>query len=128
MSTVLVIDDDPLIAKLITHKLTRLGFDVHSASDGRAGIEAARRIRPDLMLVDWMMPEMTGLEFCRAIRSSDLASTPIILLTARAQVTDMTDGMDAGATAYITKPFSPRELAQQVTALLATDARPADAT
>lgn len=118
MSTLLVVDDDPLITDLITFKLAPLGHEIHTACDGDAGITAAHQVHPDLVLVDWMMPTMTGVEFCRRMRTSDLAGIPIILLTAKGGSSEVAEGLEAGATAYIKKPFNPRELVEQVTELL----------
>lgn len=121
MSTVLVVDDDPLIADLVVYKLTQAGHQTHTAPDGETGIRLAHQIRPDLMVVDWMMPSMTGIEFCRRIRHSDLADLagrPIILLTAKMGNAEIAAGLEAGATAYVAKPFNPKDLVQRVSQLL----------
>jgi DNA-binding response OmpR family regulator len=121
MTRVLVVDDDPVIADLVAFRLTRLGLDVSVETDGQAGLAAARELRPDLIVLDWMMPRMNGLEMCAALRSDPdeaLARTPVLLLTAKAQEPDLERGFAAGATDYIVKPFSPRELATRVTAAL----------
>jgi DNA-binding response OmpR family regulator len=121
MTRVLVVDDDPVIADLVAFRLTRLGLDVSVETDGQAGLAAARELRPDLVVLDWMMPRMNGLEMCAALRADpdqDLARTPVLLLTAKAQEPDLERGFAAGATDYIVKPFSPRELATRVTAAL----------
>ena len=121
MSHVLVVDDDPVIADLVAFRLGRLGLQVSVERDGEAGLAAARQLRPDLVVLDWMMPRMNGLEVCRALREdadADLARTPVLLLTAKAQEPDLERGFAAGATDYIVKPFSPRELATRVTAAL----------
>ena len=121
MTRVLVVDDDPVIADLVAFRLTRLGLDVSVETDGQAGLAAARALRPDLVVLDWMMPRMNGLEVCQALRSDtdpQLARTPVLLLTAKAQEPDLERGFAAGATDYIVKPFSPRELATRVTAAL----------
>ena len=121
MTRVLVVDDDPVIADLVAFRLTRLGLDVSVETDGQAGLAAARELRPDLVVLDWMMPRMNGLEVCAALRSDadpTLARTPVLLLTAKAQEPDLERGFAAGATDYIVKPFSPRELATRVTAAL----------
>jgi DNA-binding response OmpR family regulator len=121
MTRVLVVDDDPVIADLVAFRLTRLGLDVSVETDGQAGLAAARELRPDLVVLDWMMPRMNGLEMCAALRADPdqaLARTPVLLLTAKAQEPDLERGFAAGATDYIVKPFSPRELASRVTAAL----------
>ena len=121
MTRVLVVDDDPVIADLVSFRLTRLGLDVSVETDGQAGLAAARELRPDLVVLDWMMPRMNGLEMCAALRADpdrSLARTPVLLLTAKAQEPDLERGFAAGATDYIVKPFSPRELATRVTAAL----------
>ncbi len=121
MTRVLVVDDDPVIADLVAFRLTRLGLDVSVETDGQAGLAAARQLHPDLVVLDWMMPRMNGLEMCAALRADpdeQLARTPVLLLTAKAQEPDLERGFAAGATDYIVKPFSPRELATRVTAAL----------
>ena len=121
MTRVLVVDDDPVIADLVAFRLTRLGLEVSVETDGQAGLAAARQLRPDLVVLDWMMPRMNGLEMCAALRADPdqaLARTPVLLLTAKAQEPDLERGFAAGATDYIVKPFSPRELATRVTAAL----------
>ena len=128
MTRVLVVDDDPVIADLVAFRLTRLGLDVSVETDGQAGLAAARELRPDLVVLDWMMPRMNGLEMCAALRADAdeaLARTPVLLLTAKAQEPDLERGFAAGATDYIVKPFSPRELASRVTAALPPGSVPA---
>jgi two-component system phosphate regulon response regulator PhoB len=121
MPHVLVVDDDPVIADLVAFRLGRLGLTVAVESDGEAGLAAARLLHPDLVVLDWMMPRMNGLEFCQALRSDTdphLARTPVLLLTAKAQEPDLERGFAAGATDFVTKPFSTRELVSRVTAAL----------
>lgn len=119
MARILVADDDVDIRELVEFKLATLGHDVVAVADGAAAIEACRADRPDLAVLDVMMPGVSGLEAIRAIRSEPaLADLPVILLTARAQESDVETGFDSGADDYITKPFSPRELASRVQALL----------
>jgi len=96
-----------------------LGHEVLIERDGEGGLAAARQEMPDLVVLDWMMPRMTGLEVCLAVRSDPgLERMPIILLTAKAQEADVQRGFAAGADDYLVKPFSPRELASRVEALL----------
>jgi len=121
MTHVLVVDDDPVIADLVAFRLGRLGVDISVESDGEAGLAAARELRPDLVVLDWMMPRMNGLEVCSALRADpdpDLARTPVLLLTAKAQEPDLERGFAAGATDFVAKPFSTRELISRVTAAL----------
>ena len=121
MTHVLVVDDDPAISSLVAFKIGRLGARVSVESDGEAGLAAARQLRPDLVVLDWMMPRMNGLEVCTALRADRdpaVAAVPIILLTAKAQETDIERGFVAGATDYMVKPFSPRELVSRVPAAL----------
>lgn len=120
MARILVADDDEDIRMLVVMRLQHSGHDVAQAGDGAAAVESCRQDAPDLVVLDLMMPGMNGLDACRTIRSDPaLASTPVILLTARAQSSDVEAGLAAGADDYITKPFSPRDLAERVDALLA---------
>ena len=121
MPHVLVVDDDPVGADLVAFRLQRLGLEVTVESDGESGLAAARRLRPDLVVLDWLMPRMDGLEVCRALRADAdpaLARTPVLLLTAKSQDPDLERGFAAGATDFIAKPFSTRELVSRVTAAL----------
>ena len=120
MARILVADDDVDIRELVEFKLSTLGHDIVAVADGAAAVEACQANRPDLAVLDVMMPGVSGLEAIRAIRADPrLADLPVILLTARAQESDVETGFDSGADDYITKPFSPRELASRVEALLA---------
>ena len=120
MARILVADDDVDIRELVEFKLSTLGHDVVAVSDGQAAIDACQAQRPDLAVLDVMMPGVSGLDAVRAIRADPaLAGLPVILLTARAQESDVETGFDVGADDYVTKPFSPRELASRVQALLA---------
>jgi DNA-binding response OmpR family regulator len=121
MPHVLVVDDDPVVADLVAFRLQRLGLEVTVEADGERGLAAARRLRPDLVVLDWLMPRMDGLEVCRALRADAdpaLARTPVLLLTAKSQDPDLERGFAAGATDFIAKPFSTRELVSRVTAAL----------
>jgi DNA-binding response OmpR family regulator len=125
MKTVLVVDDDPDIRELITWKLTQAGYSTVAVGDGEAALAAAKTggtdgQPPDLILVDWMMPKMTGIEVCRALRDDPATDgIPIILLTAKAQEAEVERGFAAGVDDYIVKPFSPREMLGRVQAVLA---------
>ncbi|HUF32025.1 MAG TPA: response regulator [Acidimicrobiales bacterium] len=117
--SVLVVDDDPVILKLLEVNFEMEGFEVLTAADGEEGLAVARSSRPDVIVSDVMMPKMNGLELVAALKAdADTASIPVILLSARAQVSDLRDGSDAGADDYITKPFEPLELIERVEALL----------
>ena len=121
---VLVVDDDRDICGVVAFKLASLGFEVLIEHDGEAGLAAARIERPGLIVLDWMMPRLTGIEVCLAIRADPtLESTPVILLTAKAQEADVARGFSAGVNDYLVKPFSPRELAGRVQSLLARPTR-----
>jgi two-component system response regulator MtrA len=120
VARILVADDDVDIRELVEFKLSTLGHEVVAVADGAAAVDACRAQRPDLAVLDVMMPGVSGLEAIRVIRADPgLADLPVILLTARAQESDVETGFDSGADDYITKPFSPRELASRVEALLA---------
>ena len=125
MKSVLVIDDDADIRELITWKLNNAGYATVAACDGEAGLAAATAgdaegRSPDLILVDWMMPKMTGIEVCRTLRANPVtARIPIILLTAKAQEAEVERGFAAGVDDYIVKPFSPREMLSRIQAVLA---------
>ena len=119
MSTVLLVEDDPDIRHLVSTKLSRGGFAVLEAADGRTALDLARHTPPDLVLLDVRMPYKSGLEVCRELRDCPgTAAVPIIMLTARAQRQDIEQAYAAGATDYVVKPFSPRDLLEQVEAAL----------
>ncbi len=119
MGSILVVEDDPDVSALIEHRLRAAGHSVTVEVDGEAGLAAARSAPHDLIMLDWMMPRRTGLEVCVELRSDPtFASTKILMLTARAQEIDVERALAAGASAYVTKPFSPRELAARVDALM----------
>jgi two-component system, OmpR family, phosphate regulon response regulator PhoB len=112
----LVVEDRPEIRELIRMTLEFEPYEVHMAGDGVSGLEAARRLRPDLMLLDVMMPgELDGLAVCRAVRADPaLAGTRVVMLSAKGQQGDTAAGLAAGADLYLIKPFSPIELLQKV--------------
>ena len=116
---VLIVEDERPIREMIAFGLRRAGFEVREAEDCRsARLQLADR-RPDVLLVDWMLPDMSGLELTRALkRDRDTRELPIILLTARAEESDRVAGLEGGADDYITKPFSPRELVARINAVL----------
>ena len=119
MRTVLVVDDDADIRDLIAWKLAQAGYGVLTEADGEAGLVTAAGLSetgvlgscPDLVLLDWTMPKMSGIDVCRVLRADPVtADIPIILLTAKAQESEVERGFAAGADDYIVKPFSPREM------------------
>ncbi|MBP6177475.1 MAG: response regulator transcription factor [Anaerolineales bacterium] len=113
---ILLIDDEPEIVEISRDYFKAAGYDVVSANNGVNGLQTARREKPDLIVLDLMMPEMDGLEFCRTIRRE--SDVPIIMLTARVEETDKLIGLEIGADDYITKPFSPRELVARARVVL----------
>ena len=114
--TVMVVDDEERLVRLVSTYLEQEGFRVVSARNGREALFTARREKPDLIVLDVMMPEMDGLEFLRLHRKD--RETPVIMLTARVDETDRVLGLEMGADDYVTKPFSPRELTARVRAVL----------
>jgi DNA-binding response OmpR family regulator len=120
-TTILVVDDDPVIQKLLSVNFEMEGYVVRTASDGVEGLEAVEAEVPDLILLDVMMPRMDGLEVVRRLKADGAtAAIPVILLSAKAQAADISDGLDAGADDYITKPFDPLELLDKVADLIGT--------
>lgn len=112
---VLVADDEPNIVISLEYLLKREGYTVFVAKDGQEALEVIARELPDLVLLDVMMPRKSGLEVCQAVRSTEaLQTTKILMLTAKGRDTDVAKGMALGADAYMTKPFSTRELVQKV--------------
>ncbi len=116
---ILVVDDEPDVVELVEFNLKSAGFAVTSAENGREALTTAQSTRPDLIVLDVMLPEMDGLEVCKLLRRDPVtAATPIIMLTARAEEVDRVLGLELGADDYLTKPFSPRELVLRVKGLL----------
>ena len=115
-SKILLVDDEPKVCELIKAYLVKDGYDVVIATDGKSAIDQAQRHKPDLILLDLNLPELDGLEVCRTIRKQ--SNVPIIMLTARDEEVDKIVGLEMGADDYVTKPFSPRELAARVSAVL----------
>ena len=114
--TIAVIEDEATIAQAISARLAREGFTVQTAGDGPAGVDLCKRIGPDLVVLDLMLPGLDGLEVCRRIQAD--RPTPVLMLTARDSETDMLVGLGVGADDYMTKPFSVRELVARVHAIL----------
>jgi two-component system phosphate regulon response regulator PhoB len=116
---ILVVEDERPIREMIAFGLRRAGFEVREAPDARTGRAEVANRRPDLLLVDWMLPDTSGLEFTRALkRDRETSELPVIMLTARAEEGDKVAGLEGGADDYITKPFSPRELLARINAVL----------
>lgn len=116
---ILLVEDDPSLIELVRYNLEAADFDVAVEMDGGGGLMAIRERDFDLVILDWMMPNMSGIEVVRQIRRmNDKRATPVIMLTARGEETDKIRGLDAGADDYVVKPFSPAELVSRVRALL----------
>lgn len=115
--TILVVEDEMSIATLLKYNLEKAGFNVLLAHDGKKGLELALNQKPDLIVLDLMLPELDGMEVCKELRSSRM-NTPIIMLTARDDEFDKVLGLELGADDYMTKPFSPREVIARVKAVL----------
>jgi len=113
---ILIVDDEPQIVEICSDYLKAAGYETVTASNGAQGLSLARHEKPDLIVLDLMMPEMDGLDVCREIRRE--SNVPIIMLTARVEETDKLIGLELGADDYITKPFSPRELVARVRVVL----------
>lgn len=114
-----VIDDEPDIGELLKYNLEQEGYQVELISEGERALERLRLQRPDLVILDLMLPGVSGMELCRQMRkSSDFENMPIIMLTAKSSETDKIVGLEIGADDYITKPFSPREVVARVKAVL----------
>ena len=116
-SRILLMEDDPKLARFLQLELSSEGYEVLLAYDGLTGLTIAREETPDLILLDWMMPGLTGVEVCRRLRATG-CKIPIVLLTAKDDVTDRVAGLDAGADDYVVKPFSIEELLARVRAHL----------
>jgi DNA-binding response OmpR family regulator len=118
-STVLIVDDETDVVDLLRYKLHGAGYDVLVSADGLEALAAARDRRPDLIVLDLMLPQMSGEEVCRRLKADpDTAAIPVLMLTAKAQPAERVSGLEIGADDYITKPFSPRELVLRVNAVL----------
>lgn len=126
MQTVLVIEDEEDIADLVAFNLGRGGYEVENASDGLRGLEAAKSLLPDLIVLDLMLPGMDGISLFKELkREAATRSIPVIMLTARGQTEDRIRGLEVGADDYMTKPFSPKELVLRVASVLKRAGQPA---
>lgn len=116
---VLIVEDEAALVAMIRYNLEKEGFQCEEASDGPEAMIRIREDSPDLVLLDWMLPQLSGIEICRQLRRNpDTRNLPIIMLTARAEESDRVRGLDAGADDYIAKPFSPTELMARIRAVL----------
>jgi len=113
---ILVVDDEPAVTDLLAYNFRKAHYDVLTAADGRLALRLAQEAKPDLILLDLMIPEVDGLDVCRELRKS--SSVPIIMITARGEEVDRVVGLEIGADDYVTKPFSVRELMARVKAVL----------
>jgi DNA-binding response OmpR family regulator len=119
MSKVLVVDDEPFILMMIEDKLKRAGYQVITSRSSRGIIDVVRKERPDLIILDWMMPGLSGIDVCTMLKSdSALSGIPVFMLTAKGQEDDEKAGLRCGVDRYITKPFSPKLLLEMVDELL----------
>jgi|SRR3972149_5404586 len=119
MKHILIIEDDPDIVELVRYNLSKEGYQVAAVGDGVAGLEKIRKSQPDLLVLDLMLPKLSGMEVCKEIRRDQaLKQLPILMLTARGEEMDRVIGLEVGADDYVTKPFSPRELVARIRALL----------
>jgi two-component system alkaline phosphatase synthesis response regulator PhoP len=116
MTKILIVDDEPSIVNVVSAYLKPEGYEVYTASDGTAGLKAARAFKPDLVILDVMLPGMDGIELLSRLRRE--SEVYVILLTARTEETDKIVGLSVGADDYVTKPFSPRELVARVKSAL----------
>ena len=117
--SILVVDDEPDVVDLVRYHLNRAGFDVLTALTGPTGLAKATESRPDAIVLDIMLPQMTGIEVCRALRKNNQTSDiPILILSAKAEASERIAGLELGVDDYITKPFSPRELVLRIQNLL----------
>ncbi len=118
-SRILIVEDDPSLVELLRYNLENEGFDVAVARDGEAGLEAVDADTPDLVVLDWMLPNVSGIEICRQLRQrSETRGMPVIMLTAKGEENDRIRGLETGADDYIVKPFSPAELTARIKAVL----------
>ena len=121
MTRVLIADDEPHIRKLVSFALGNHGFEVLEATDGGEAVDMAAAEQPDLILLDVMMPVMTGYDALRRLKADpSTADIPVVMLSAKSQKTEVAEGMDCGAREYICKPFTPKDLVQRVGEILGT--------
>jgi two-component system alkaline phosphatase synthesis response regulator PhoP len=112
--TVLVVEDEPHIRRVLEYNLKLDGFKVYLAEDGATGLRLAGECRPDVILLDWLMPEMSGLQVLTELRNDDAGDIPVFMLTAKGMLNDVTHAFEMGADDYITKPFDPVRLGKTI--------------
>ena len=116
---ILVIEDEASLVELLRYNLEKEGYRVSAANDGEEGLAMLNEHKPDLLVLDWMLPHVSGIEICRQIRrKSELRDLPVIMLTARGEEADRVRGLEVGADDYVTKPFSPSELIARIRAVM----------
>ena len=119
MAKILIVEDEPALVTMLRYNLRKAGFDVDDAGDGEEALLKVEESIPSLILLDWMLPRLSGLEVCRRLRrKAETRDVPVILVTARGEEADRVRGLDTGADDYVTKPFSPAELLARIRALL----------
>lgn len=115
MSKVIVIDDEPFILMMIEDKLKKAKINVVTLRESKNAFEVIKKERPNLVILDWMMPELSGIELCKMIKNDpDISDIPVFMLTAKGQHSDEMLGLECGVARYITKPFSPKSLLQMI--------------
>ena len=116
---IFIIEDEPSIIQLVQHNLEKNGFIVSSSLNGNDGLKELKKFQPDLLLLDWMLPDLSGIEICKSIRKDNsFKNLPIIMLTAKGEEEDKIKGLDSGVDDYLTKPFSFNELKSRIKAVL----------
>jgi len=126
--TILIADDEPYLIRSLSYVLQREGYHVESAVDGQEAMSKIETLRPDLVFLDLMLPRLDGFQICRRIKERpDLRSIYVIILTAKGQQEDRQKGFQAGADAFMTKPFSPKEIIDKLRQILGSSDRPSDA-
>ena len=116
---IFIIEDEPSIIQLVQHNLEKNGFIVSSSLNGNDGLKELKKFQPDLLLLDWMLPDLSGVEICKSIRKDNIfKSLPVIMLTAKGEEEDKIKGLDSGVDDYLTKPFSFNELMARIKAVL----------
>ena len=116
---IFIIEDEPSIIQLVQHNLEKNGFIVSSSLNGNDGLKELKKFQPDLLLLDWMLPDLSGIEICKSIRKDNIfKSLPVIMLTAKGEEEDKIKGLDSGVDDYLTKPFSFNELMARMKAVL----------
>ena len=119
MKTIFSIEDEESLVSLLEYNITSAGYKFEHSMNGYEGMMKIQKVKPDLILLDWMLPDISGIEICKFIRSNkELQRIPVIMLTAKGEEDDLISGFDTGADDYLVKPFSPKELIARIKALL----------